>query len=88
MIRSEFKSLGYDFRIPHLCTVTAARKRRLLRSRGIEALFQEGTNLDNVDKLLYDSGIIAYRMAIKNSKEAIRRLKNEVDDFKASFDQT
>jgi len=69
-------------------SMTAARKRRLLRNRGIEALFQEGTNLDNVDKLLYDSGIIAYRMAIKNSKESIRRLKNEVNDFKASFDQT
>ena len=68
--------------------LSAARKRRLLRGRGIGTLFQEGTNLDNVDKLLYDSGIIAYRMAIKNSKESIRRLKNEVNDFKASFDQT
>ncbi len=26
MIRSEFKSLGFDFRSPHLCTVSAARK--------------------------------------------------------------
>lgn len=25
MLRSEFKSLGYDFRLPHLCTVRAAR---------------------------------------------------------------
>ena len=25
MIRSEFKTLGYDFRLPHLCTVRAAR---------------------------------------------------------------
>ena len=26
MIRSEFRSLGYDFRMPHLCTVKSARK--------------------------------------------------------------
>jgi DNA polymerase-3 subunit epsilon len=25
MLRSEFKNLGYDFRLPHLCTVRAAR---------------------------------------------------------------
>jgi DNA polymerase-3 subunit epsilon len=24
-LRHEFKSLGYDFRLPHLCTVRAAR---------------------------------------------------------------
>ena len=26
MFRSEFKTLGYDFRKPHLCTVQAARQ--------------------------------------------------------------
>jgi len=67
--------------------IASSAEHRAMHRRRIGTESYRELDLDKIDKLIYDSGVVAYRLAIKDSKEQIRRLRDEANDFKISYNE-